>query len=176
MLRIDQWVRKNQWKKLRRLEKSGIDKESSRYKREIKKLVNELAGLDKKNTSGVKKIIDAHGWPGVSLVGKRGELAAWLLVQHATHDLAFQKKCLKILKKAVAKKDADKKHLAYLTDRILVQEGKKQIYGTQFKGRKDGTSEPFPIKNIKKLSLLRKTAGLEPFPKYKKRMGALNLR
>ncbi|MDP2641954.1 MAG: hypothetical protein Q8P21_01520 [bacterium] len=176
MLRVDQHIRANQWKRLRQLERSGIDKDSSHYKKEIKKLVNELTRLDKKNTSRVKKIIDKCGWPGISLVGRRGERAAWLLVQHATHDLAFQKRCLKILKETVEKKDADRKHVAYLTDRILIQEKKKQIYGTQFKGRKDGTSEPFPIKNVEKLARLRKSAGLEPFSQYKKKIEALNLR
>ena len=141
MLRIDQRVRVNQLKKLKQLERSGIDKGDSNYKKEVRKLVDELAKLDKKNTLRVKQIINEFGWPGISLVGKRGEHSAWLLVQHATHNLVFQKKCLDILKKAVEKGEADIEHVAYLTDRILVQEGKKQIYGTQFKGKHDGSSE-----------------------------------
>lgn len=176
MLKIDQQVREDQLNRLKQLEKSGVGRDSSHYKKEVRKLVTELSELDKENTLRVKQIINEFGWPGISLVGKSGGHAAWLLVQHATHDLAFQKKCLKILKEAVQKKEADAKQVAYLTDRILVQEGKKQIYGTQFRGKKDGTSEPFPIKDLKKLPELRKSVGLEPFVRYKKRMGALNLR
>lgn len=176
MLKVDQGLRAGQWKKLKKLEGIGVDKNDRFYKQEVKKLFYEMARLDKKNTSELKRIIKKYGWPGKTLAGKRGAYAAWLLAQHATHDLRFQKKCLELLKVAVEKGEAEKKNLAYLTDRILVQENKKQIYGTQFKGKVDGTSEPFPIQDIKKIGALRKNMGLEPFNQYKKRMKALNLR
>ena len=176
MLRTDQFVRSSQWKRLRNLEKQKVDHASEYYKKEKRKLVDELTKVDKQNTAKIKKIIARYGWPGENLVGKKGSRSAWLIVQHATHNLKFQKRCLKLLKVAVEKGEADKKYLAYLTDRTLVQENKKQIYGTQFKGKSDGKSEPFPIKDLRKLMILRREAGLESFSKYKKRMRMLNLR
>lgn len=176
MLSNDQLARKDQWKKLKRMVKDGIERESKLYKKRVREFVQELSALDRKNSSRVKKIIDKHGWPGISLVGKRGAQAAWLLVQHATHDVKFQKKCLNLLRNAVRRGDAEKKHEALLTDRILILENKKQIYGTQFRSRKDGIMEPFPIKNRRRLSTLRKAMGLEPFSIYEKKMRALNLR
>ena len=71
---------------------------------------------------------------------------AWLLVQHADRDRPFQKQCLELLREAVAKKEASGKDLADLTDRVLVGEGKNQIYGTQFI-TKDGKTTAQPMED-----------------------------
>jgi hypothetical protein len=42
-----------------------------------------LRAVDANNTIRMKEIVQAHGWPGRSLVGDDGATAAWLLVQHA---------------------------------------------------------------------------------------------
>lgn len=52
----------------------------------------------------LKAIIDRHGWPGKSLVGEDGAQSAWLLVQHADVDLAFQERCLTLMRAAPAAK------------------------------------------------------------------------
>lgn len=48
--------------------------------------------IDKKNTLKIKKIIERYDWPTINLVGKKASKNAWLLVQHADHDVKFQKK------------------------------------------------------------------------------------
>ena len=50
--------------------------------------------LDIVHAEKLKEIVKAHGWPTIPLVGKKASRNAWLLVQHANHDLGFQKKCL----------------------------------------------------------------------------------
>src|SRR5579872_4021954 len=47
--------------------------------------------IDKRNTAWLKEVIDRRGWPGKSLVGADGANAAWLMVQHAVLDRAFQR-------------------------------------------------------------------------------------
>lgn len=126
--------------------------------------------IDKSNTASMKQIVRNYGWPGYQLVRKDGALAAWLLVQHADHDLVFQKKCLSLIENAVKRGQADKVSLAYLTDRVLVHEKKKQLYGTQFYLNKKGKYGPRPIKDLAKLDERRKVCGLEPFKKYEKTM------
>ena len=79
---------------------------------------------------------------------------------------------MKLLKKAVKINQAEKKHVAFLTDRILVFQNKKQIFGTQFRRNKDNQLESFPIKDDKKIDLIRKKMGLESLSKYKKKMKA----
>ena len=70
------------------------------------------------------------------MVGGDGEHAAWLLAQHADSDPEFQRICLDLVTQAVACGEALPTELAYLTDRVLLAEGKPQEYGTQFKGHK----------------------------------------
>ena len=87
--------------------------------------------VDERHTARMKEIVKQHGWPTNSMVGSDGATAAWLLVQHADHDPKFQRHCLELMKKVPAG-EVSTVDLAYLTDRVLVNEGKKQLYGTQF--------------------------------------------
>lgn len=84
---------------------------------------------------------DAKDWPrcseeflAIAKLGRDddGAQQAWLLVQHADADLAFQKDCLARLERAVAAGDASPADLAYLHDRVAVGEKRKQRYGTQY--------------------------------------------
>lgn len=175
MLKVDQAARKRQWKEykthIKELKQEKITEHE--YKQKIKSLSRELFTIDKKHTKRMKNIIKQFGWPNKNLVGKQGSSAAWLLIQHADHDLTFQKKCLSLLREAVSKKEAEKKNLAYLIDRVLVHENKKQIYGTQFQKNKKGILKPFPIARQQELDKRRKAMGLESFYVYIKKIEAL---
>src|SRR5262249_32086483 len=100
--------------------------------KELASVVDRVEQVDARNRARMKEIVDHYGWPGKSLVGKDGANAAWLFVQHADPDPAFQKRCFGLLAEAVKKKEATPQHLAYLTDRVRVGEKAKQVYGTQF--------------------------------------------
>jgi hypothetical protein len=123
--------------------------------------------IDQRNTAWLKAVIDKHGWPGKSLVGEEGAHNAWLLVQHADLDRDFQKRSLELLKEAVKKGEASGKDLAYLTDRVLVGEKKKQLYGTQFT-TKDGELVPSPIEDEANVDSRRKEVGLGTLADYAK--------
>ena len=126
--------------------------------------------IDLENTKRLKEIIIEYGWPTFELVGKEGSYAAWLIAQHADHDLKFQKKCLQLIKQAVNNSEVEKSCVAYLSDRVLVHERKKQLYGTQFYTNKKLVFGPRPIIDLKNLDKRRKKMNLEPFNEYKKRM------
>jgi hypothetical protein len=132
-------------------------------------LMKRLTDVDRANREWLKGVVDKKGWPGQALVGFDGSDAAWLLVQHADPDPAFQKQCLKLLEAAVQRKDARPTHLAYLTDRVLAGEGKKQVYGTQFT-TKDGRLEPRPIEDEANVDRRRAAVGLRPLAEYRKQM------
>lgn len=121
--------------------------------------------MDQRHLLKLKKIVDNFGWPSISLVGEEAADKMWLLVQHCDSDVVFQRKCLRLLNDAVNKKEALKHHLAYLTDRILVNEGKPQLYGTQILIMK-GQVIPRPIEDMANLDKRRKEMGLEPFSEY----------
>ena len=119
--------------------------------------------VDYQNREELKQIIKKFGWPTISLVGKKGASNAFLIAQHSDLDVAFQKKCLKPLKKAMRNNEAEKGNYAYLKDRVLVNLGKKQLYGTQMDNK-----GPRPIKRRKNLDKRREKMGLEPLDVYLK--------
>ena len=102
-------------------------------------------------------------------MGRRASNAFWLLVQHADRDLAFQKKCLKLLEIAVRDNQAKPINLAYLTDRVRIAEGKKQMFGTQYR-IKDGKLVLKPVIDRKNLDKLRKKYGMTTMKQQNKKM------
>jgi hypothetical protein len=135
-------------------------------------LTRQLTEVDRANREWLRGVIETTGWPGQAMVGFDGSDAAWLLVQHADPDRAFQKHALRLLKAAVKKNDARPTHLAYLTDRVLTGEGKKQVYGTQFTTR-DGRLEPQPIEDEANVDKRRAEVGLKPLAEYRRQMESL---
>jgi hypothetical protein len=129
--------------------------------------IKKLRDLDKKNTEQLKALVVKHGWPGKSLVGVDGAHAAWLLVQHADHDRPFQKKCLTLMEAAAKKGEVTKADVAYLVDRVLIGEGKKQRYGTQFKQEKNDWV-PQLIEDEVNVDKRRAEVGLPSLAEYKK--------
>lgn len=125
--------------------------------------------VDVRNTKRMKKIIEQHGWPTKAMVGADGARSAWLLVQHADHDVAFQRKCLSLMSAHKESGQVSSGDIAYLTDRVLVNEGKDQVYGTQFHVV-EGVHQPRPIRDAEKVDERRKSMGLTTLEEYKKIM------
>jgi hypothetical protein len=124
--------------------------------------------LDKKHTKKLKEIVNRYGWPTVSLVGPSASNAAWLLVQHADHDIEFQEKCL-LLMKSVSEGEVRKPNIAYLEDRVRVARGEPQLYGTQF----DQPGKNFGPKSVAdkgNVDARRKSMGLGTLAEYKQQM------
>ena len=124
-----------------------------------------MQDVDRRNTQRMKKIIAEHGWPIRRTVGSDGTRAAWLLVQHAAQDVAFQRRCLKMMEKHRTDGEVSPGDIAYLTDRVLVNEGKPQLYGTQFHVR-DGRRRPRPIREPDNVDKRRKAVGLSTLREY----------
>lgn len=123
--------------------------------------------VDADNALRMAEILDDFGWPGWSLVGEDGAFAAWLLIQHADFNLDLQKRGLALLRAAVEADDADPSDLAYLIDRVLVAEGKPQIYGTQLGVDADGEITPrTPIEDEANVDARRADMGLGTLEDY----------
>jgi hypothetical protein len=129
----------------------------------------ELSRVDVAHTDRLREIVDEFGWPGRSLVGAKGAHDAWLLAQHADKQLDFQRRVLALLEEAVTAGEAEPKHLAYLTDRVRIAEGRPQLYGTQMFGAGDGDFGPFPIEDEEHVDERRAAVGLEPVAGYIRR-------
>jgi hypothetical protein len=122
-----------------------------------------MSWQDAANRQRLKEIIKEHGWPGKSLVGADGANAAWLVVQHSDADVAFQKECLALME-AAPQGEVSRQEVAYLTDRVLVNEKKKQRYGTQM----GMNFVPQPIEDPDNVDKRRAEIGLPPLAEYVK--------
>jgi hypothetical protein len=122
--------------------------------------------VHERNAAVLDEFLTAQGWPGFHLVGRDGAEAAWRIAQHAIGLPAFQRKCLKLLRAAVARGDADPQHAAYLEDRIAFNERRPQKYGTQFDWDENGEMSPHPVDDFKAVDRRRRTLGMTPFAEH----------
>jgi hypothetical protein len=102
----------------------------------------QMEAVHRRHNARMRAIINAHGWPGYSLAGADGCCAAGFLVQHAILDHALQRECLERLRQVVEAGEAAPFMLALLTDRVLMDEGQPQVYGTQYLGAAGGDIAP----------------------------------
>lgn len=136
------------------IEMAKIDQELRTQAKPGKELINYLIyAIDGIHNYRLRKIIEKYGYPTQKTMGKEVINSFWLLIQHQDYDIDLQENCLKNC-------DFEPKDKAYLTDRVLVNKGKKQIYGTQFK-RIDGKLTPAPMENKANVNKKRKAAGLK---------------
>lgn len=67
--------------------------------------------------------------------------------------------------------EVSRRNVAYLTDRVLLAEGKKQVYGTQFILEK-GKWKPRPLEDEANVDRRRAEVGLPPLAEYAKEIEA----
>jgi hypothetical protein len=125
----------------------------------------DLQDVDRENTRWLAAVLQDRAWPARSEVGDDGAFAAWLLAQHADLDPPFQRSCLVLLDEAVRAGEADPGHLAYLTDRVRVAEGRPQVYGTQVTVDADGY-RPRRLAEPDAVDERRAAVGLPPLAEY----------
>ena len=121
-----------------------------------------MAEVHNRNAHELEIIIDSVGWPGKSSVGADGSAAAWLILQHAIGQPALQRKCLPLLKEALAEGEVEPRHVAMLEDRICFFERRPQPYGTQFDWDENGQMRPWLIDDPDSVDERRQAVGLEP--------------
>ena len=136
---------------------------------EMQSLFNTMQKKDSINLIQVKSIIDKHGWLGPDEVGEQGASTLFLVIQHA--DYKTQVKYFPLLADAVKKGKARPQDLGYLEDRILVKEGKEQIYGSQVRTNESGVNEFFSIKDEVNVNKRRASVGLGPLEDYARHFG-----
>lgn len=115
----------------------------------------------------LRRLLEREGYPGLREVGVEACEHFWDLVQRADGDPALQRYALKLLIAQVAAGNAPPRQLAWLQDRVLVNSGQPQWYGTQVRLNADSTSfEPRPVEVPEQLDSRRATLGLPPMAEY----------
>lgn len=121
--------------------------------------------VDEDNTAWLRRLVADRGWPGSSLVEEDGAHAAWLLVMHAFDDRQLQRECLQHLGAAVRAGEAAAQDWAALLDRVLLADGRAQLYGTQL-ATEAGEYRLEPLHAPDSVDTLRAQVGLEPVQAY----------
>ncbi len=144
------------------------------YSSEFKNVQSKCRHSDSINQIKVNHILNKYGWVGKNVVGDRGNLTLFLVLQHSDNNIELQLKYLPLLKDAVKKGDADPMHLALLEDRIRISQGKKQLYGSQI-GKDRATGKYFvkPIEDVVNVDKRRAEVGLGPLADYVKQWGII---
>lgn len=121
------------------------------------------AELDRANMAWLDSVVARRGWPGKSLVGLHASSAAFSILQHAPQ--ADQERHLPLVRAAAAAGEVPGMHLALLEDRVLVRQGRKQIYGTQSRcGPGSADCAVLPIEDPANVNARRASVGLPPLP------------
>ncbi|TKB04418.1 hypothetical protein E5672_06355 [Alteromonas portus] len=117
--------------------------------------------LNAEQSKRLQEIVEKFGWPTIGMVGKDASQAAWIIVQHADHDIQFQNNMLSIMQPLAISKEIDPGNYVYLYDRTHTP----QLYGTQ--GKCEGsTFKPFPIKDIEQINARRGEMGMSSAQEY----------
>jgi hypothetical protein len=125
----------------------------------------------------LEKIVRQYGYPGFRQVGPKSANNFWLLVQHADAHPDFQRRMLKLMLAEVKRKNADPVNYAYLTDRVAINAGQPEEYGTQveYSGPGLGKAVPKSLRDPAHVDQRRAVIGMEPLGEYLARMTSMHL-
>ncbi|MBN2639499.1 MAG: hypothetical protein JXR65_10500 [Bacteroidales bacterium] len=119
----------------------------------------------KENEKQLIQLLDQYGWPTTSEVTEYAAAGAALIINHASHQL--RAKYFPMLEKAFKNGQAQPLRYAKMCDRLLVEDGKEQLYGTQVKFD-HRARVPYPIKEPQNVDKRRANIGLGPLKPYLK--------
>jgi len=100
------------------------------------------------------------GWFTIADYGADSDNAAWHLVQHADSEVRFQRATLEFLE-SLPQGATSRTNLAYLQDRVAVNEGRPQRYGTQGRCTAEGEWRPYEVEAPAQLATKRESLGIE---------------
>lgn len=121
--------------------------------------------VDSTNEERVKKIIAVHGYPGPEMVGTQQGNTVWLVLQHAP--IEMQEQYFPLVENAMQAGQLSKGNWAYLVDRMHMNRGEKQIYGSQMRLSQDKmTYELYPLEDPLNVNKRRAEVGLGAIEDY----------
>jgi hypothetical protein len=131
----------------------------------LSRLWGAAAFADHANTEWLKEIVRREGWPTISRIGLPASNQAWLLVQHADADPAFQLKVLRLMEPLARTGEVSRGNYAYLYDRVMLKIAGKQRYATQMTCR-NGHRVPEPLEDEAAVARERTAMGLDSLDRY----------
>jgi hypothetical protein len=163
--KLDSLAKEDQkWRNLlTRYHNNNIPKDSVNRKTLTKNMVK----TDSMNSLEIRRIFYKYGFPNFDLVGQTGSEDFFIVVQHQDKFPVFQDSVLTSMKIEAEKGKASWANYAYLIDRVKINTGQLQIYGTQMQINKSNSSyEPKPVVEPDKLNVRRISVGLNTIEEY----------
>ncbi|WP_327411272.1 hypothetical protein OG458_41795 (plasmid) [Streptomyces sp. NBC_01281] len=118
--------------------------------------------VDVANAKWLRRVLaDDTRWPGHHLVGCTGSRAALRIALHGDHDEYLQGAAVALLSAAAAVGEAPTHHWARVYDRVQINRGAEQEFGTQLRLH-DGFVELCPLVSPESVDLRRAGVGLPP--------------
>ena len=112
----------------------------------------DLKTINQRHSTKLEQLLEKRDiLPHRGIIGMSGIFGLLAIVQQSD-DIDFQKKWLQKMENTMKKHSEYRVIVAYLTDKIAINEGRLQVYGTQ--KRKNG--EFYPIEDTKNLNVRRK--------------------
>ena len=119
--------------------------------------------IDQNNLEVVDLVLDKCGMPSSQMVSDKSLQAIWLVIQHAGAEKREQ--YFPTLEKAAQNGDLDQQDIALMKDRMMLDKGQPQIYGSQVM-MNGATYELYDLENPEKVDQRRATVGLGPLSEY----------
>ncbi|GAA4342752.1 DUF6624 domain-containing protein [Flaviaesturariibacter amylovorans] len=167
-VRIDSLAAEDlKWRtRLQHLQQSGAADSSLRAF-----LQQQIRQTDAAHLPELRRMVAEHGFPGVRTVGAQTSDNFWLLLQHADGNPALQRQALQLMRQQVAAGNANAANFAFLQDRVLLNAGERQLFGTQVMLNADSTAFiPRPVADPSRLDARRAELGLPPMEEYLRSM------
>jgi hypothetical protein len=144
---------------------ADVENKYGHESKELSELWRTIKEKDSINLIKVEALLTKYGWLGPDEVGEVGNSTLFLVIQHS--DLKTQEKYLPMMKEAVKNYKAKSFDLALLVDRVEMNNGRPQVYGSQIT-MKDGKYEIYKIIDEVNVNKRRAEVGLDPLEEYVK--------
>jgi hypothetical protein len=127
--------------------------------------------VDADSTAYLRRLVAEIGWIDAKRFGTEAADAAFLIVQHSG-DLALMQAALPEIEREVREKVLDAQNFALLHDRLALDLGREQRYGTQLASSLFGRLYVLPIEDRENVEATRRALGLSPLSAYLAGMAA----
>jgi hypothetical protein len=152
--------------------RQAIDSIQKRWGQDSKQLDSLWESISLNDSADLERILEILGrrsWPSPDEVGERASMAVFLVLQHA--DSGIHATYVPIMRAAVQLGAARPEDLALMEDRLLTEQGKPQLYGSQVRMDSTGKAAFFPIADEPDVDKRRASVGLEPLESYARYFG-----
>lgn len=126
----------------------------------------EWCPMDHANAAWLKADLRAHGWYKISIYGADADRAAWAMVQHARHDLAFQEEALAMLEPLWQSGETRGENYALLYDQTAHYKGRPGRFGVIGHCTAPGVWTPDSVEDSSATDGWRAKAGMPPLAQY----------